>query len=60
MVSRAFGACNRRDFEYVRSNRAVVARGDVTHMSEDVRHFKRILDVAYVAERRGNDDDTAF
>lgn len=48
LVNRAFGACTRREFDFMRNNRAVMARGDVTRMTDDVRHLKRTLDVEYV------------
>lgn len=51
LVNRAFGACPRWDFDFLRSQRSVMARDGVTQMTEAVRNVKRTLDVADVMSR---------
>lgn len=55
MVNRAFGACKMRYFHFLQRNRSVVARGDATHMTEDVRILKRELDAEVV---EGSSEET--
>lgn len=49
-VECAFGACKRRGFEHLRSNKPVMARGDAWQVTEEVRHLERTLDAEDAAE----------
>lgn len=58
-VTHAVGACKWRGLEYVRKNRIVMARGDDSQMSDEVRRLKRSLDAEDTADRKGSGEEAA-